>query len=333
MRNARIKEPGAAYYHIISRVVDRRMVFNDEEKERFCRTVRAAEAFSGVHILTHAVLSNHFHILLYVPKRQEVSDAVLGVRLRSLYGQCRGASLAAELAQLRQDGRPHEAEAFKARYTVRMYDVSEFAKTLKQRVSMSYNKRNQRRGTLWEERFKSILVEGKRGALSAIAAYVDLNAVRAGLVQDPKDYRFCGYGEAMGGSKRARRGLSRVIGALGRNSHWSDVSTSYRKLLYTRGAARGLSESGRPLKPGFSAETVSAVLDAGGTLPLNELLRCRVRYFTDGAVLGSKAFVEDIFQRHRDRFSPRRQTERYRPEPWQAVSGAIFVLFVGSHWT
>ena len=86
------------------------------------------------------------------------------------------------------------------------------------------------------------------------------------------------------------------------------MSTSYRKLLYTRGAARGLSESGRPLKPGFSAETVSAVLDAGGTLPLNELLRCRVRYFTDGAVLGSKAFVEDIFQRHRDRFSPRRQT-------------------------
>ena len=141
MRNARIKEPGAAYYHIISRVVDRRMVFNDEEKERFCRTVRAAEAFSGVHILTHAVLSNHFHILLYVPKRQEVSDAVLGVRLRSLYGQCRGASLAAELAQLRQDGRPHEAEAFKARYTVRMYDVSEFAKTLKQRVSMSYNQK------------------------------------------------------------------------------------------------------------------------------------------------------------------------------------------------
>jgi putative transposase len=36
-------------------------------------------------------------------------------------------------------------------------------------------------------------------ALAMIAAYIDLNAVRAGLVVDPKDYRFCGYGEAMGG--------------------------------------------------------------------------------------------------------------------------------------
>ena len=112
----------------------------------------------------------------------------------------------------------------------------------------------------------------------------------------------------MGGSKRARQGLCLVMGSLSRNSNWNDVSTSYRTLLYTRGAARGVSETGRPLKPGFSAETVKAVLDAGGTLPVNELLRCRVRYFTDGAVLGSKAFVEDIFQRHRDRFSPRRKT-------------------------
>jgi putative transposase len=87
-------------------------------------------------------------------------------------------------AELREDGHHEAAEALKAHYTYRMYDVSEFAKTLKQRITMSYNRRHGRRGTLWEERFKSLLVGNSEGALSAVAAYIDLNAVRAGIVSD-----------------------------------------------------------------------------------------------------------------------------------------------------
>ena len=44
MRDARIKEEGPGYYHVVSRVVDRRMVFDDPEKERFCRIMRATES-------------------------------------------------------------------------------------------------------------------------------------------------------------------------------------------------------------------------------------------------------------------------------------------------
>ena len=51
MRTARIVEDGAAYYHVISRVVDRRMVFIPDEKERFRKLMRAVEEFSGVQIL------------------------------------------------------------------------------------------------------------------------------------------------------------------------------------------------------------------------------------------------------------------------------------------
>jgi hypothetical protein len=32
-----------------------------------------------------------------------------------------------------------------------------------------------------------------------------------------------------------------------------------------------------------------------------------VRYFSDGAVLGSKAFVENIFEAQREQFSPKRK--------------------------
>jgi hypothetical protein len=85
MRTARIKESGDAYYHIMSRIIDRRYLLNTQEKERFRRLMRATEAFSGVQILTHAILDNHFHILLHVPERGAVSDREFVRRLGCLY--------------------------------------------------------------------------------------------------------------------------------------------------------------------------------------------------------------------------------------------------------
>ena len=81
MRTARIVEAGAAYYHIMSRVVDRRMVFDDGEKERFRKTLRSVAEFAGVRIMTWTCLSNHWHALIYLPEREEVSDGELGRRL------------------------------------------------------------------------------------------------------------------------------------------------------------------------------------------------------------------------------------------------------------
>ena len=77
-------------------------------------------------------------------------------------------------------------------------------KELKERFSRWFNKRHGRRWTLWQERYRSILVEDGE-ALRTISAYLYLNPVRAGLVDDPKDYRWCGYTEAMGGSKRPEK--------------------------------------------------------------------------------------------------------------------------------
>ncbi|KAB2637823.1 MAG: hypothetical protein DVB26_09070 [Verrucomicrobia bacterium] len=38
-----------------------------------------------------------------------------------------------------------------------------------------------------------------------------------------------------------------------------------------------------------------------------KMLHCRVRYFTDGAVIGSKEFVNEAFARARERFSTKRR--------------------------
>ncbi len=101
------------------------------------------------------------------------------------------------------------------RFTKRMYDLSEFMKTLLQRFTRWFNRTHKRSGTLWEDRFKSVIVESGTAART-MAAYIDLNPVRAGMVEDPADYRWSSYGEAVGGGrkgngKKAREGLVRAI--------------------------------------------------------------------------------------------------------------------------
>ncbi|MEI6515815.1 MAG: transposase [bacterium] len=307
MRTARVVEEGAAYYHIMSRVVDRRMVFDDGEKERFRKTLRAVAEFAGVRIMTWTCMTNHWHVLIYVPEREEVSDDELARRLSFLYDKTMVENVASQLASLRASGNPEAAESRKKEYTYRMYNLGEFVKTLKQRISFSYNRRHQRKGTLWEERYKSILVEGSPGTLTRMAAYIDLNAVRAGLVKDPKDYRHSGYGEAMGGSKQARAGLMAVVKEGDEADDWASASGRYRQLLYVSGEIQGVRENGQPVKKGFTAEAVDAVIEEKGKLPINEILRSRIRYFTDGAIIGSRVFVEDAFGRHRGHFSEKRE--------------------------
>jgi hypothetical protein len=190
-----------------------------------------------------------------------------------------------------------------------MGDVSPFMKLLKQCYSISYNRRHARTGTLWEGRYVSLLVEGESRALSAVAAYIDLNPVRAGIVKDPAEYRWSGYGEACGGSASARQGIL-ALQSSGRPAQKADVAkamAAYRASLYTQGEERR-DEAGRLRRVGFSPEEAREVIERGGRMPLPDLLRCRVRYFRDGLAFGSRAFVESVFERNRAHFGAKRKT-------------------------
>ena len=195
-----------AHYHCISRVVDRRFALGDDEKEHFLRLMRGYEAFCGVRVVSFCLMSNHFHLLVEVPRRPPPEglpdDSELVALLRKA-GYSYGAdTLKQNLERFRRAGDHGGAEELKERFYVRMWDVSWFMKMLKQRFSQWFNKRANRKGTLWEERFRSVLVEGAGPALATIAAYIDLNPVRASMVSDPKDYRWSSYGEAAGGGRR-----------------------------------------------------------------------------------------------------------------------------------
>ena len=101
-------------------------------------------------------------------------------------------------------------------------------------------------------------------------------------------------------------GLEGVI--MDTQAPWSSTREKYRQFLYMQGEEKGVDELGNPLRRGFSREEVKKVLQAGGQLPMADVLRCRVRYFSDGLVLGSKDFVETVFTRYRTEFGLKRKT-------------------------
>ena len=300
MRTARLKaRPDAptAYYHCISRIVDRRFIFGDVERAHFVQLMRLYEEFSGVHVLTYVVMSNHFHILVEVPKRPQdmPSDEVLLTRIEALHSPLYAQNLRTLLASMTKE----DAQRQLLGYWRRMYDVSWFIRMIKQRFSQWYNARKDRCGTLWEQRFKSVLVEGTGPVLAAMAAYIDLNPVRVGLVRDPKDYRWSGYAEAVAGGAKARDGIKLAMKGLERRK-WEGILEGYRVWMF--GLAHETKGHG-----GITPEEVEEVVRCGGKLPLTDYLRCRVRYFTDGVAIGSKSFVDEVFTDQRWRFGRKRK--------------------------
>jgi hypothetical protein len=216
-----------------------------------------------------------------------------------------------------------------SRYERRRGDLGLFLKEVKLRITFYMNKRLKRSGTLWEGRYRSVLVEDGEQALLTVAAYIDLNPIRAGLVSRPEDYRWSGYGEAVGGGKRAsraREGLGRMLGEALRDPEfrhdWRRTAARYRTLLYQDGQeVAGDPDLGQDDRRGMSAEVVEAVVGQGGAMPLREALRRRVRYFCDGAVLGGAEFVEAVFEREqalRKRFGEKRTSgaRRMRGAEW-----------------
>jgi REP element-mobilizing transposase RayT len=285
----------------MTRTVNGELLFKGREKEILRKMIWQVADFCGVEVLTYCILSNHFHVLLRVPDGGSVSDRELMRRYRVLYPhptKYQEASVEIIQAQLQAGG--EEAEVIRRKLLVRMGDVSEFMKAVKQRFSVWYNRSHQRYGTLWAERFKSVLVEGQGNPLQTMAAYIDLNPVRAGLVEDPKDYRFCGYAEAVAGVVEAKRGLIHIWCDHGAKRIDSALR-SHRMLIFGKRASEaGLSEMTRE-------QALKVLEEDTGQLPKAAMLRCRVRYFTDGAILGSVEFVRG--------FAGAWQMERGRKHP------------------
>ena len=312
MRLARIKGGAdeGAVYHCISRTVGGQLLLDAACKAKLAGLLMSLSRFCGLEVITYCMMGNHFHVLVRVPPATPLSDGELLGRAKDFYGR-QGCLVVAAEEGMRVSGK---MPGF-VRETLlgRMGDVSVFMKEFKQRFSRWYNRRHDRFGTLWAERFKSVLVEDSEAALRTVAAYIDLNPVRAGLVADPKDYRFCGYSAALAGGKTLQRSLMLLFA----EKTWSEAAARYREAMFLQGGTANHST-----KRVMDREEIQEVLRQGGRLSEAEILRLRVRHLTDGVVLGSREFVNEMFARYRPLFGPRRQdgARPIRGTPWRCLT-------------
>ena len=287
MRKPRLKIDGEGFYHVTSRCVDRTFRFKDADKTRIVDQMKRMGKFCGVEIGTYTVMSNHFHILLHVLPPKELTDDELVERISALYGSAKAEDLRQIWKIWRQAGdvaSMEQLESSRQAYLRRMGDLSAYMKELKQWISRVYNKEHNRKGTLWEERFWSCLLEDSAETLTSVAAYIDRNAVRAGIVERPEDYRWCGYAEAHAGHAAAQRTLASLF-RQSEDMAWTEAEGRYGWLL-------------RPV-----TDTGHMVIDTE---------RCEEREernpaFTRALAMGSRSFILETYVRFPKVFMAKRR--------------------------
>jgi len=197
----------------------------------------------------------------------------------------------------------------------KLRDISEFMRELQHQFAAWYNRTRpvRRRGGLWADRFKSVVLEGSTAVWECLK-YVELNCVRARLVQDPADYRFGSWGEWNGS---------------GRHPYADDLVRHLRYNLGEHTAVWTIHKFHSELRKELAR--VNAV-EAGGTIlqieaatelaarrpaPLRILDR-RVRYWSDGLVVGGMLFVRNLMAS----ILPINQVATHQTSPEDAGEGA-----------
>jgi REP element-mobilizing transposase RayT len=294
-------------YHVVTRISGhhpKEFVLGEREKQALMRILKFLLRSYYVRIYTYCFMSNHIHLVLTMRRPEEISEQMFLQSFRSYYGRKK------ELPEGEEECR---------RLIERWCDISRFMQDLKQRFSRWYNKRNGRKGYLWSDRFKSLILQMERSVLGCMI-YVDLNSIRAGISQRPEEYRWSGIWEMWRNDnrdevideemflsevapetyRRVRRPIKRIDKRIRRR-----VKENYLWLLYSRGAR---SKKG---KASITEERWREMMEKG-IPPEWEIARCR--HYTDGCAIGTQEFVQRIYQEHREVFACKREKKGYKME-------------------
>ena len=177
------------YYHCVSRCVRRAFLCGEQYEHRRQwvedKLLDLAQIFC-IDIAAYAVMSNHYHVILYVDKEQALSLSSKQVvhRWHQLYkgnllSQRFESGEELDSADLRQ------LEKSLVEWRARLMDISWFMRIMNEFIAREANKEDQCTGRFWEGRFKSQALLDEK-ALLACMAYVDLNPVRAKIARTPE---------------------------------------------------------------------------------------------------------------------------------------------------
>jgi len=270
-------------YHVISRTALDGFPFGDVEKDHFYRVVKQMSKIYFTEIIGLCCMGNHFHLLVRMLPEEEFSGADIKKRHERCYGKDRFFS----------EG---QIPFFRAKWS----NLSEFIKDVKLGFTRFYNKRHNRRGFLWGDRFKSVIVEDGQTLVNCLA-YIDLNPVRAGIVEKPEDYRWNSIGyHIQAGNKDDFLSLDfglKGFGAL----NAAERLKKYRRFLYESGAVK--TEKGTQL----NEKIVEKERERDFELSKINRFAYRTRYFSDSGIIGTKAFVSKHYQNFKHIFQSKNE--------------------------
>jgi len=272
-------------YHLMSRTALDGFPFGDIEKDELVKIIKKFSKLFFVDVFGYCIMSNHFHILGQIYPETYFSDEEILKRCKAHYGEDFILS--------------EEQMSF---YREKLSSLSDYMKEIKQSFSRYYNKLHNRRGTLWGERYKSLIVENGETLVNCLA-YIDLNPVRAGIVEKPEAYRWCSLGyHVQANNKDDFLSLDFGLMEFGVKDE-SERLRLYRDFVYEKGHIK----AGR-----FSHRHTRTDTD------IVDRFRYRARYFTDSGIIGTKAFVAHHYQTFKHHFSSKHEK---RPKPIRGLDG------------
>ncbi|GAB6059215.1 transposase [Desulfonatronum parangueonense] len=266
-----VRNDRSTIYHIMSRTALEGFPLQDIEKDHLMTIVARLSKFYFVDLLGFCLMGNHFHLVVRMHTEEAASDEEIGKRYRKQFG---------DDAVIM----PHQVQDYRRR----LVNLGAFVKDIKQGFTRFFNKRRNRKGFFWGDRFKSIIVQ-EGTSLVNLLAYVDLNPVRAGLVQKPEDYRWSGLGYLLQTGNRL--GLLDLDLGL---KEWNEfvpkeIIRKYRQFVYETAAM----DTGKGKR--MKREVVEKERKKNYRLSRVDVFRHRCRYFTDSGIIGSKEFVTEVF--------------------------------------
>ena len=302
-----------AVYHVMSRTALDGFPLADIEKDFMLDLIRRYSALYLVEILGFCLMGNHFHILVRMFPEYKFTDDDIKKRYESFYGNDR-VFAAGQIPSLR----------------AKLSSLSEFIREIKVGFARYYNRRHHRRGYFWGDRFKSVIVENGETLINCLA-YIDLNPLRAGLVERPDDYRWNSLGyHVQTGNKDNFLSLDfglKEFGPGGMRSavtsefHWAGVLDAeerlkrYRRYVYEAGA---LNRGDRDFVKVIDNDTLENERQKNYEISRIDRFRSRTRYFTDSGIIGTKEFVSENYQRFKDIFMSKREKI---PKPVAGLDG------------
>jgi hypothetical protein len=279
-------EDQSTVYHVMSRSALDGFPLGDVEKDFMLDLIRRYAALYLVEILGFCLMGNHFHILVRVIPEYKFSDEEILKRYINFYGDER-----------------IFADGLVPSLRMKLSSLSEFVREIKVNFARFFNRRHHRRGYFWGDRFKSVIVENGQTLINCLA-YIDLNPLRAGLVDLPEQYRWSSLGYHVQTNNQDNF-LSTDFGLKEFSvKNLKERIRRYRRYVYEAGS---LNQPEKGSVKVIADKALEKERSRGFELSKSDRFRYRTRYFTDSGIIGSKAFVSANYQRFKTLFKSKHE--------------------------